>query len=64
MKWTLRERTKSYHCPPYSLEPGVQGWSAWVEGDKTLTRVGGPIESFKAAKALCKHHAELNAVKS
>lgn len=62
MLWTLRSR--SYHSPPYRIEPGVMGWSVWKTEIGSLTCVGKNIESLRAAKSLARHHSELNAVKA
>lgn len=59
MLWTLKSR--SYHSPPYRIEPGIRGWTLWLSGT-TLTRIGSDIESLRAAKSLAKHHSELNVV--
>lgn len=57
MIWKLVSR--SYHSPPYRIEPGIRGWSCWCEA-KELTRIGSDIESLRAAKALAKRHFEIN----
>lgn len=61
MLWTLKSR--SYHSPPYRIEPGIRAWTLWLSGS-TLTRIGSDIESLRAAKSLARHHSELNAVKA
>ena len=56
MRWQLRGR--SYLCLPYSIEPGVRQWEIWLVGVKRI----GSAENLRAAKALAKHHSELNGV--
>ncbi len=60
MIWKLRG--KGYVSPPYSIEPGVQGWSVWVTtsdiGSIDVDRIGRDITTLRAAKALAELHAK------
>lgn len=59
MHWTLKSR--SYHSPPYRIEPGIRGWTVWIDAPDQFKRLSNePIDSLRAAKSFASHHKEMS----